>query len=61
MLLLNGAMLVKIIYWLVEDGVVPEEWIEGEDWRWYDVRVLQGEELHYSLEEVIDASRRYAR
>ncbi len=54
-------MLVKIIYWLVEDGVVPEEWIEGEDWRWYDVRVLQGEELHYSLEEVIDASRRYAR
>jgi crotonobetainyl-CoA:carnitine CoA-transferase CaiB-like acyl-CoA transferase len=60
-LVLNGAMLARIIYWLVEDGVVPEEWIEGEDWRWFDVRVLQGEQVRYSLEEVIDACQRYAR
>jgi crotonobetainyl-CoA:carnitine CoA-transferase CaiB-like acyl-CoA transferase len=60
-LLLNGAMLAKIIHWLVEDGVVPEEWIEGEDWRWYDVRVLQGEQVRHSLEAVIDACQRYAR
>jgi crotonobetainyl-CoA:carnitine CoA-transferase CaiB-like acyl-CoA transferase len=60
-LVLNGAMLARIIYWLVEDGVVPKEWIEGEDWRWYDVRVLQGEQVRYSLEEVIDACQRYAR
>jgi benzylsuccinate CoA-transferase BbsF subunit len=60
-LLLNGAMLAKIIYWLVEDGVVPEEWIEGEDWRTYDVRLLQRQPLRYGIEEVLDAQRRYAR
>jgi crotonobetainyl-CoA:carnitine CoA-transferase CaiB-like acyl-CoA transferase len=60
-LLLNGVMLAKIVHWLAEDGVVPEEWIEGEDWRTYDVRLLQGQALRYPIEEVLDASRRYAR
>jgi crotonobetainyl-CoA:carnitine CoA-transferase CaiB-like acyl-CoA transferase len=60
-LVLNGAMLAKIIHWLAEDGVVAEEWIEGEDWPTYDVRVLQGQQVRYSLEEVVDANQRYAR
>jgi len=60
-LLLNGVMLARIIHWLVEDGVVAQEWIESEDWRWYDVRLLQGEPLRYGIQEVLDACRRYAR
>ena len=38
----NGATLTKTIRWLVEDDIVPEEWIEREDWRTYDIRFLQG-------------------
>lgn len=60
-LVLNGAALAKAVYWFVEDGVVPEEWIEGEDWRTYDVRLLQGQPVRYDLEEALDAGRRYAR
>jgi crotonobetainyl-CoA:carnitine CoA-transferase CaiB-like acyl-CoA transferase len=58
-MLLNGAMLAKVMHWFVEGGVVPEEWLEGEDWRTYDVRLLQGAELRYSIDEVLDVSRRY--
>ena len=57
----NGATLTKVIRWLVEDDLVPEEWIESEDWRTYDIRLLQGQPLHYGLDEVIDAMRRYVR
>jgi crotonobetainyl-CoA:carnitine CoA-transferase CaiB-like acyl-CoA transferase len=60
-LLVNGAMLAKIVCWFAEDGVVPEEWVEGEEWRSYDVRLLQRQPLHYDIEEVLDAVRRYAR
>ncbi len=60
-LLPNGANLAKMVYWLVEDGVVPEEWIKGEDWPTYDIRLIQQQKLQYSLEEVLDAQRSYAR
>ncbi|MCH8920243.1 MAG: CoA transferase [Chloroflexi bacterium] len=57
----NGATLTQMIRWLVEDDIVPEEWIESEDWRTYDIRLLQGKPLHYELDEVLDAVRRYVR
>ncbi len=60
-LLPNGAALVKVIPWLVEDGVVPEEWIEGEEWATYDIRLLQGKPLRYGIEEALGALGRYAR
>jgi formyl-CoA transferase len=59
-LVLNGAALAKAVYWLVEDGIVAEEWIEAEDWPTHDVRLLQGEPVRYSLEEVVAAHQRYA-
>ena len=59
-LVVNGAALAKAVYWLVEDGVVPEEWIEGEDWLTYDVRLLQGQPVRYGLDEVVEANQRYA-
>jgi len=59
-LVVNGAALAKAVYWLVEDGVVAEEWIEGEDWLTYDVRLLQGQPVRYGLDEVVEANQRYA-
>ena len=56
----NGALLSKMVYWWVEEGVVPEDWIEGEDWPTYDRRLLYGEPMRYGLDEVVDAARRYA-
>ena len=60
-LITTGATLSKMVYWLVEDGVVPEEWIEGEDWPVYERRILQQDPVRYGLEEVVDAVRRYVR
>jgi len=57
----GGAGALKtLVRWFAEDGVVPAEWIDGEDWgRNYYIRLLQGQPLNYSLEEVLDAGRRY--
>ena len=55
----TGAAVSKMVHWWVEDGIVPEEWIDGEDWATYDLRFLQGEPVRYSLDEVLDATRRY--
>ena len=56
----TGATMSKMVHWLVEDGVVPEEWVYGEDWPTYDLRLFQQHLLHYQLDEVLDAIRRYA-
>jgi len=52
---------VKFVHWLVEDGIVPEEWIEGEDWPTYERRFLQDMPVTYPLEETVEATRRYVR
>lgn len=49
----NGATLKPMMSWLVRDGIVPEEWLEGEEWARYDMKVLAGEPLKYSYEEVL--------
>ncbi|MCI0858095.1 MAG: CoA transferase, partial [Chloroflexi bacterium] len=58
-LITSGATMSKMVYWLVEDGIVPAEWIEGEDWPTYERRFLQGEPVTYAVDQVIDALRRY--
>ena len=55
----NGSVIAKMMVWLVEEKVVPEEWLTGEDWPSYDIRLLQGQPLTYSLEEVTEAISRY--
>ncbi len=55
----NGATLKPMMQWLVRDGIVPEEWLEGEEWARYDMKVLAGEPLKYSYEEVLDALQRW--
>lgn len=51
--------MVKMVHWLVADGIVPEEWIESEDWPIYERNLFQQNEVHYQLEEVVDAVSRY--
>ncbi len=60
-LITSGATLTKMVHWWVEEGVVPPEWIEGEDWPIYERNLLQQEPLRYGLDEVIDAMRRYVK
>ena len=55
----TGATMSKLVHWLVDDGIVPQEWIDGEDWPTYERRFLQSLPVTYSLEEVVDATRRY--
>jgi benzylsuccinate CoA-transferase BbsE subunit len=56
-----GSTMVKFVHWLVEDGIVPEEWIDGEEWRTYERRFLQEMPVTYPLEETVEATRRYVR
>ncbi|MCH7737386.1 MAG: CoA transferase [Chloroflexi bacterium] len=55
----SGPTLAVIVPWFVEDGVVPESWIEGEIWPTYHVRLLQGQPVSYSAEEVLAAITKY--
>ena len=57
----SGATMTKMVHWLVQDGIVPEEWIEGEDWPIYERNLLQHVELRYQLDEVIDAVSKFLR
>ena len=55
----SGATMTKMVHWLVADGIVPEEWIAGEDWPIYERNLFQQNAVHYQLEEVVDAVSRY--
>ena len=57
----NGAALARMVYWWVEEDIVPEEWLHVEDWATYDLRLRQGEPLNLELEQVVRAVRRYVR
>ena len=56
-----GKALVKFVEWWVEDGIVPQDWITAEDWSMYFVKVLQGEPVAHTLDEILDAISQYAR
>ena len=57
----TGSAMVKMVHWLVEDGIVPEEWIGGEDWQIYERQLIQGEPTKYELDDVVDAVRHFLR
>ena len=56
---LIGSTLSKMVHWRVADGIVPEAWIEGEDWPIYERKLIQREPTRYELNEVVDAVRRF--
>lgn len=51
----RGVSMAKMVYWFVDDGIVPEEWIDGEDWQTWVDRLAGQETVIYSREEVIGA------
>ena len=55
----TGERLAKMVHWFIEDGVVPHDWIDGEDWATWDYRLVEGEPVIYSLDEVVQAMRDY--
>ena len=55
----SGPTLAVMVPWFVEDGLVPESWIDGEEWPSYHMRLLQGQPINYSLEEVLAAITNY--
>ncbi len=57
----NTDTLVRVIPRMVDDGVVPEEWLENENWATYDTRLIQREPLVYDFETVVNALRNYLR
>ena len=56
-----GSTLTKMVRWMVADGIVPEEWIESEDWPIYERNLFQENPLRYQLDEVIDAMGTFLR
>ena len=54
-----GAPLVKLIDLCVESGLVPEEWLEDEDWPVYHFKLLRGEPVAHAMEEVLAPIRQY--
>ena len=56
-----GGALAKLVQWCVQDGLVPEDWIDAEDWPIYHFKVLQGQPVAHSIEEVLAVIGRYVR
>jgi crotonobetainyl-CoA:carnitine CoA-transferase CaiB-like acyl-CoA transferase len=51
-LIATSATLVGLMPWMLESGVVTEEWAVKEDWSTYEARMLTAEELVHSLADV---------
>ena len=55
----NGALMAKLVPWMIREGVVPPIWQDDEDWPTYDRRLLQGQPLTYDREVVLEALARF--
>ncbi|MEO5900603.1 MAG: CoA transferase [Ilumatobacteraceae bacterium] len=51
-LIATTALLVGIVPWMVESGVVSPEWAAAEDWTTFEVRMLTAGALVHTLEEI---------
>ncbi len=58
-LIATTATLDRLIPWMVADGTASEDWVAAEDWRTYEVRMLTGGTLTYSMVEVQDRIRAF--
>ncbi len=48
----TGETVRGLLDWMVSSGAVTEEWVDAEDWTTWDVRVLTGEPLVHTPEDV---------
>ena len=56
-----GAALAKLVTWCVQEGLVTGAWADDEDWPTFHLKVLQGQPVAHTIDEVIDVVSRYAR
>ena len=56
----NGSVMIGVVAALVEEGLVPTEWLE-EDWATYDKRSLDGAPINHTDIAVLEALRRFIR
>ncbi|MGE4653036.1 MAG: CoA transferase, partial [Myxococcota bacterium] len=54
----NGALMQALVHSMVADGVVDAAWAE-EEWENLEARLVFGEPIPHTLEEITDAFRRY--
>ena len=54
-----GGALATLVQWCVQDGLVPEGWLDDEDWPTYHIRLIQGELVSHTLDEVLDPISRF--
>ncbi len=57
----NTDTLVRLVPRMVDDGVVPEEWLKDEDWTTYDTRLIQRQPVVHDFDDVVNALRDYLR
>jgi crotonobetainyl-CoA:carnitine CoA-transferase CaiB-like acyl-CoA transferase len=53
----SGPTAACLLQWMLADGTVTPEWVMAEDWTTYEVRLLSGQPLAHSLDEVQDRIR----
>ena len=54
-----GGALATLVQWCVQDGLTPQGWLSDEDWPRYHLKLIQGEQVAYSLDEVLDPISRF--
>ena len=60
-LIATRATLLSMVPWMVASGAVTLGWAEAEDWDSYEGRLLTGESITYSLDEVRGAIADFTR
>ena len=55
-----GALMEILVPWMVSEGVVEPSWGE-EEWTGFEARMLAGEQLPHTLDEVLEAIRGYTK
>jgi crotonobetainyl-CoA:carnitine CoA-transferase CaiB-like acyl-CoA transferase len=56
----NGTQTSRMVGWLVEDGIVERDWLD-EEWAGYEGRLLSGQPVPRSPDEVLGAFARFLR
>ena len=58
-LLPTGKSMLGMLPWMLEAGAVSQEWIDAEDWDTHERRMLDGDELVHSQQDVLEAVRAF--
>ena len=54
-----AGALATLVQWCVQDGLMPQAWLSDEDWPAYHLKLLQGEPVAHSVDEVLDPITRF--